>query len=95
MGYHQNPSSEKFIIGEAISPPSSPTTGTVPEIRITFPDDEEEKDRRSRVVVVRVTDMGGVGLEPLDKDGLPRYEEKEGFREVDLDRCGGLKEIKI
>ena len=93
----QNSSSEKFIIGEmGDSTPSTPKAG-VPEIRITFPDDEDEKDRRSRVVVVKVTEMGGVGLEPLgnDKHGLPKYEEKEGFTEIDLERCGGLKEIKI
>ena len=94
----QNPSSEKFIVGEmGDSAPSTPKAGVVPEIRITFPDDEDEKDRRSRVVVVKVTEMGGVGLEPLgnDKHGLPRYEEKEGFKEIDLERCGGLKETKI
>ena len=92
-------STEKFMIGDADSTPSTPTASKmVPEIRITFPDDDDEKDRRSRVVVVKVTDMGGVGLEPLadmDKQGLPRYEAQEGFREVDLERCGGLKEVRI
>ena len=97
MGHHLNPSREKFIMGEmGDSTPSTPTAGTVPEIRITFPDDEDEKDRRSRVVLVKVTDMGGVGLEPVEHHGgPPRYEEKEGFRDVDLEKCGGLKELTI
>jgi len=73
----------------------SPTD--VPEIRITFPDEQDESGRpkSGRVVIVRVTDTG-VGLEPLsaEEDRLPAYEKEMGgrFHSIDMDRIGGLKE---
>jgi len=74
----------------------SPTD--VPEIRITFPDEQDEAGRRKsgRVVVVRVTDTG-VGLEPLrdeKEEQLPAYEKEMGgrFQSIDMERIGGLKE---
>lgn len=74
----------------------SPTD--VPEIRITFPDEQDESGRRKsgRVVVVRVTDTG-VGLEPLrdsKEEQLPAYEKEMGgrFDSIDMERIGGLKE---
>lgn len=74
----------------------SPTD--VPEIRITFPDEQDESGRRKsgRVVVVRVTDTG-VGLEPLydeKEEQLPAYEKEMGgrFHSIDMERIGGLKE---
>ncbi len=75
------------------SPPHSPDN--VPEIHITFPDEDDAHGRRKsgRVVVVRVGDAT-VGMEPLpDDEQLPAY-EKEGksFYDLDLDRIGGLKE---
>lgn len=70
----------------------------VPEIRITFPDEQDEAGRRKsgRVVVVRVTDTG-VGLEPLrdeQDEQLPAYEKEMGgrFQSIDIERIGGLKE---
>lgn len=74
------------------SPPSSP----VPEIRITFPDEEDASGKRTsgRVVVVRITDKGGIGLEPCDEETLPPYQNNgtEKFQSLDLERIGGLKE---
>jgi len=76
------------------SPPLSPDD--VPEIRITFPDEQDEAGRRKsgRVVVVRVGEKGGVGLEPLREEQLPAYEKDTGhrFHSIDMDRIGGLKE---
>jgi len=76
------------------SQPSSPTD--VPEIRITFPDEQDESGRRTsgRVVIVRVGETG-VGLEPLKEDEqLPAYQKdgSERFHSIDMDRIGGLKE---
>jgi len=72
------------------------STSPVPEIRITFPDEEGSKRNSGRVVVVRIGDNGGVGLEPLKEEGLPAYERGEGggFKSLDLERIGGLKENK-
>ncbi|TQS37827.1 hypothetical protein Golomagni_01687 [Golovinomyces magnicellulatus] len=71
------------------------TPDSVPEIRITFPDEQDESGRRmsGRVVVVRVGESG-IGLEPLrEEDQLPAYEEKGGrFHSIDMDSIGGLKE---
>lgn len=74
----------------------SPPTSPLPEIRITFPEEEDEmgKRRSGRVVVVKVSELGGVGMEPLEnrQGGLPAYGEEEGWKELDLERIGGLKE---
>ena len=82
------------LISEAGSPPPSP----IPEIRITFPEEEDEAGKRKsgRVVVVRISETGGVGLEPYNDDHLPPYQrvESERFESLDLDRMGGLKEIE-
>jgi hypothetical protein len=76
------------------TPPASPPL-TLPEIRITFPDDEE-REKAGRVVVVRMGDNAAVGLEPLDdeKEQLPPYQLAEDgrFQSLDLERIGGLKE---
>jgi len=82
------------IMSSPSSPPLSPNS--VPEIRITFPDEQDESGRRKsgRVVVVRVGETG-VGLEPLkDEEQLPAYEREsnERFHSIDMDRIGGLKE---
>ena len=75
------------------SPPLSPDS--VPEIRITFPDEQDESGRRKsgRVVVVRVGETG-VGLEPLKDEQLPAYEKEAGerFHSIDMERIGGLNE---
>lgn len=73
------------------SPPQSP----VPEIRITFPEEVDDHGKRQsgRVVVVRVGDNGGVGLEPVSEKLPPyQYSESDRFHSLDLDRIGGLKE---
>lgn len=76
------------------SPPLSPEN--VPEIRITFPDEQDESGRRKsgRVVVVRIGETS-VGLEPLKEDEqLPAYQKETGdrFHSIDMERIGGLKE---
>ena len=72
--------------------PDSP----VPEIRITFPDEVDEKGGRKspgQVVRVTISEKGGVGLEPCKEDQLPLCERTGGRLEsLDLDRIGGLKE---
>ena len=81
------------ILSSPSSPPLSPES--VPEIRITFPDEQDESGRRKsgRVVVVRVGETG-VGLEPLKDEQLPAYEKESGerFHSLDMERIGGLKE---
>jgi hypothetical protein len=76
------------------SPPHSPDN--VPEIHITFPDEQDEQGRRKsgRVVVVRVGENATVGLEPMHDEELPAYEKeaKGQFYSVDMDQIGGLKE---
>ncbi|KAJ9200537.1 hypothetical protein DTO166G4_1464 [Paecilomyces variotii] len=82
---------KRNLIENSSSPPSSP----VPEIRITFPEEEDEAGKRKsgRVVVVRISETGGVGLEPCHED-LPPYQsnDAERFQSLDLERMGGLKE---
>ena len=80
------------LIANSSSPPSS----AVPEIRVTFPDDDDHSGRRQsgRVVVVHVTDTGSVGMSPLSQEQLPPYQrsDPERFQSLDLDRMGGLRE---
>jgi len=76
------------------SPPHSPDN--VPQIHITFPDEQDEQGRpkSGRVVVVRVGETS-VGLEPLHHDEqLPAYEKesKSQFYAIDLEKIGGLRE---
>lgn len=76
------------------SPPHSPDN--VPEIHITFPDEQDDQGRSKsgRVLVVRVGDNATVGLEPMQDEQLPAYEKesKGSFYSVDMDQIGGLKE---
>lgn len=76
------------------SPPHSPDN--VPEIHITFPDEQDEQGRpkSGRVLVVRVGDNATVGLEPVREEQLPAYEKeaKGGFYTIDMNQIGGLKE---
>lgn len=90
-------SSDKHsLISGAASPPQSP----IPEIRITFPEEEDGSGKRKsgRVVVVRISEAGGVGLEPYHDhdDQLPPYQMAgDGrFESLDLERMGGLKELE-
>ncbi|KAL8675857.1 MAG: hypothetical protein Q9224_007369 [Gallowayella concinna] len=88
-------SEKELLTSPASSAPSSP----VPEIRITFPEEEDESGKRKsgRVVVVRISEKGHVGLEPYRDEHLPPYgqDDAERFQSLDLDRIGGLKEVKI
>lgn len=49
-------------------------------------------------MVVRISEAGGVGLEPYldDEESLPPYQTaRDGkFESLDLDRIGGLKEME-
>lgn len=76
--------------------PSSPPSSPVPEIRITFPEEEDVAGRRQsgRVVVVRISETGSVGMEPCATEHLPPYQQNDAdrFHSLDLDRIGGLKE---
>jgi hypothetical protein len=83
---------KRNLIESSSSPPDSP----VPEIRVTFPDEEDPSGskKNGRVVVVRIGDSGSVGMEPVAQDGLPPYQSNETarFQSLDLERLGGLKE---
>ena len=91
------PRSSIYVYDEkpSLNGPTTPTS-PVPEIRITFPDEQDESGRpkSGRVVIVRVGETG-VGLEPLHNDEqLPAYEKenKGRFQSIDIERIGGLKE---
>lgn len=99
-GRHSKPIhiyNEKEILVEESSQPSSPLS-PVPEIRITFPEEEDEagKSKSGRVVVVRISETGGLGLESCNDEHLPAYQQSdaERFQSLDLDRLGGLKEME-
>ncbi|RMD40647.1 hypothetical protein DV735_g4478, partial [Chaetothyriales sp. CBS 134920] len=71
----------------------------VPEIRLTFPDDDDNTHKSSwkqggGVVVVHITDTGSVGMAPLREDNLPPYQrsDADGFQSLDLNQMGGLGE---
>lgn len=82
---------KRNLVENSSSPPSSP----VPEIRITFPEEEDKSGKRTsgKVVVVRIGEKGGIGLEPCKED-LPPYQanSSDRFQSLDLERMGGLKE---
>lgn len=77
---------------------SSPPTSPVPEIRITFPEEEDNSGKRKsgRCVVVRISEAGGLGLEPYEET-LPPYQtsDPDRFQSLDLERMGGLKEKEL
>lgn len=81
------------MLSNPSSPPHSPDN--VPEIRITFPDEQDDAGRmqNGRVVVVRMGETT-VGLEPVREEQLPVYEKESSsqFYSIDMDRIGGLKE---
>jgi len=74
-----------------------PSSSPVPEIHITFPEEEEDsagKKKGGCIVVVRIGDSGAIGMEPVSQDELPPYHSTnaERFQSLDLDRMGGLRE---
>ncbi|KAL7626764.1 hypothetical protein AAE478_003538 [Parahypoxylon ruwenzoriense] len=81
------------MLADPNSPPYSPNN--IPEIHITFPDEQDENGRHKsgRVVVVRVGETT-VGLEPVKEEQLPAYSKEcsTGFYSIDMDQIGGLKE---
>ncbi|KAI9890913.1 MAG: hypothetical protein M1814_003553 [Vezdaea aestivalis] len=83
---------KQSLMSDTSSPPMSPES--IPEIRITFPEEHDDQGRpkSARVVVVRVGE-NGVGLEPLE-EGLPPYSQADSdrYQSLDLERMGGLKE---
>lgn len=86
------PFSEKqSLVGGAQPSPTSP----VPEIRITFPEEEDRSGRRVSGTVVLVQSGNSVAYRPV-QDGLPpSYSQSNGnstFQNVDLDTVGGLRE---
>ena len=80
------------LIANSHGPPDSP----VPEIRVTFPDEVDQTGQKmsGRVVVVRITDSGSVGMEPLAQEQLPPYQQADSgrFQSLDMNRIGGLRE---
>ncbi|KAJ5896040.1 uncharacterized protein N7473_005439 [Penicillium subrubescens] len=82
---------KRALMENSDSPPPSP----IPEIRITFPEEEDESGRRKsgRMVVVRISEAGSVGLEPCHEE-LPPYQTNDTgrFHSLDIERMGGLKE---
>lgn len=80
------------LIANSANPPPS----AIPQIRVTFPDDDEHSGqaRPGRVVVVHVTDTGSVGMSPLSQGPAPPYQQTdaERFQSLDLERMGGLRE---
>ncbi|EXJ72186.1 uncharacterized protein A1O5_04690 [Cladophialophora psammophila CBS 110553] len=95
---HQDKNESIFVYDEKmnlIHNSSSPPSAAVPEIHITFPDEEGKTGlQKGRVVVVHITDSGSVGMEPLNQETLPPYQKEDGerFQSLDLERIGGLKE---
>ncbi|KAK7626099.1 hypothetical protein IWX48DRAFT_656536 [Phyllosticta citricarpa] len=88
--YNEHDPNAKDLMNEARSPDSP-----IPEIRITFPEEVDDKGSKQpgRVVVVRVGEHS-VGLEPVQDEQLPPYQKDENdrFVSLDLERIGGLKE---
>ncbi|KAI9885488.1 MAG: mannose-ethanolamine phosphotransferase gpi13 [Watsoniomyces obsoletus] len=84
---------KKTLMENSSTPPQSPDS--VPEIHITFPEEEDAAGHRKmgKVVIVRVGETG-VGLEPLPEGPTPASPTSptERFQSIDLDRIGGLKE---
>lgn len=71
-----------------LTPSSSSSAGLIPEIRITFPDEDVPPGfpggRTSRVVVVQIGESGAAYI-----TSPPAY---EGFQDVETGKVGGLRE---
>jgi len=88
-------SEKQHLIDNSSPMPLSPEN--VPEIRITFPEEEDKNGRRvsGRVMVVQVGEAGVGFVKPLEQDP-PAYNSNpnERYTSVDLERIGGLKEMR-
>ena len=85
---------KEMLYGTEEKEPQRPDS-PLPEIRITFPDEDEQGVKREeKVMRVQMSEKGAVGLEPCtEKEGsLPVYSKMET---VDLEGIGGLKEKRI
>src|SRR5271170_5134421 len=60
---------DKSVV-DGSSRPTSPVT-QIPELRITFPDEDGGDEKGGRVVIVHMSDSGSVGMAPLMQDTLP------------------------
>lgn len=91
-------SEKQNLIDNSAPMPQSPDN--VPEIRITFPEEEDVNGRRvsGRVMVVQVGEAGVGYIRPMDEEKqLPAYNQtasNEQYTSLDLERIGGLKEIR-
>lgn len=67
----------------------SPPPSDVPEIRITFPEEQDDQGKTvgGRVVVVRIGESGGIGLEPLDEKKEIEM-QGHGYQEKDIEKDG-------
>jgi len=77
-----------------LSQPGTPTS-PVPEIRITFPEEEgvDGKRKSGRVVIVQVGEAGAAFVRDVEpEDDLPPYQRKGEFSSIDLEKVGGLRE---
>ena len=76
------------------SSPMPLTPDSIPEIRITFPEEEDAQGRRKsgRVVIVQVGEAGVGFVRDVPEENLPPYQKHDGFSSVDLEKVGGLKE---
>lgn len=87
----------KIIVNEKsemVQTPASPVNGTLPQIRITFPEEigDDGKAQSGREVVVHVGEQGNFGAEHVDEKLPPYTAAGERFVSVDLERIGGLRE---
>jgi len=85
-------SEKQGLIESSLPVPLTPDS--IPEIRITFPEEEDAQGRRKsgRVVIVEVGEAGVGYVRPVPEENLPPYQKHDGFSSVDLDKIGGLKE---
>jgi hypothetical protein len=85
-------SEKQALMGNCSPMPLTPDS--VPEIRITFPEEEDAQGRRKsgRVVIVSVGEAGVGFVRDVPEENLPPYQKHDGFSSVDLEKIGGLKE---
>jgi len=88
-------SEKETLINKSSPMPLSPDN--VPEIRITFPEEEDKDGRRvsGRVMVVQVGEAGVGFVKPMENGDLPPYNvNNDRYASIDLECIGGLKEVR-